>query len=791
MFVVLLKLWKNRRSVVLTWLVSYMAVLFFPVFMSLIGYHEASKTLKSEIHRANESLLKQMRETIDNQFENIEILNKEITWNPKIQQLMYSNKYANNDYTYDVYEISQDLKLYQSSYGFVDGVYVYWAKGDLVILPGTQRSSRFAYDTLHKSQNISYEQWKTLLLKSNYRGFLPIVRIGEDTVPRKALAYVSSFVTGKNEKPVGTTVIMIDEERLLDTIENLQTFNGGEVLILDKNNKVILSNSPGEDQENLNVGKLTGNSGLIYDRFKGEDAEISYIQSEKSGLKYVSVIPSRIFWMKAEYVRNFTYISILISVLGGVLLTLFFLRRNYHPLRRLVQAVAGQAGLPYERESNEFHFIENVFSNTLDEKEKISRRMKQQSNVLRSNVLARMLKGKLDGNIPVDDSATALGIHFESDTFGVLLFYIKESSRFFERIGNMEANGKLRLLHFIVTNVVEEIAGKNHAGYATEVDDAIVCLINLRGGSEEQLRGDLLRIAEESMQFLMERFHIQLTVSVSGIHHTVPAICKAYQEALDAMEYKLVLGRKEILSYEEIRKEFSSKPSGSYRYPLQAEQQLVNYMKVGDFEKAREMLDGIIRENFGVAVVPVQLAKCLLFNLISTMIKTIGEIGSVEDSLFLSNSQKIDQLMTCESLEEMHERLLSLLREVCEYTASRREHALKMARSRTLRQLVGEIREYVEAHFDDMNLNISTLGEHFEMKPAYLSKLFKEQTGEGLLDYINKVRIGKSKEILGTRPGTLSEVARQVGFSEVSAFIRVFKKYEGITPGKYKETATA
>nr|WP_246238994.1 helix-turn-helix transcriptional regulator [Paenibacillus anseongense] len=73
------------------------------------------------------------------------------------------------------------------------------------------------------------------------------------------------------------------------------------------------------------------------------------------------------------------------------------------------------------------------------------------------------------------------------------------------------------------------------------------------------------------------------------------------------------------------------------------------------------------------------------------------------------------------------------------------------------------------------------------MKSTYLSKLFREQTGEGLLDYINKVRIVKAKELIENQNITLNEIASLVGFSDVNALIRIFKKYEGVTPGKYKE----
>lgn len=62
----------------------------------------SSQTLENEIHQANNSLLKQINEMMDNYFQSMERLNFELTWNVKIQELLTSNKYSSfpNDYRY-------------------------------------------------------------------------------------------------------------------------------------------------------------------------------------------------------------------------------------------------------------------------------------------------------------------------------------------------------------------------------------------------------------------------------------------------------------------------------------------------------------------------------------------------------------------------------------------------------------------------------------------------------------------------------------------------------------------
>ncbi|MNE38487.1 Arabinose operon regulatory protein [compost metagenome] len=95
---------------------------------------------------------------------------------------------------------------------------------------------------------------------------------------------------------------------------------------------------------------------------------------------------------------------------------------------------------------------------------------------------------------------------------------------------------------------------------------------------------------------------------------------------------------------------------------------------------------------------------------------------------------------------------------------------------------------FIDNHYTDPGLNVSLLGQQFDMKPTYLSRLFKEQSGEGLLDTINRKRIEWSKQLIAHKRLTVQEAAEQSGFNDVGTYIRTFKKHEGITPGKYKET---
>ncbi len=764
-----------------------------PMIISIFIYNISNNTLKNEIHQANNALLSQVRETMDNYFDSMKRLTYELIWNVKVGELLFSNKYTASipeEYYYDSYQITKDLKQYQSAYSVVDMSYIYLQKDNTVLYPETIRYGLDGFQLIHGTSNAyTYQQWIELMSQPQFKGFVPMVRIDRNNKLQKTVAYINSYnsILNDNGPPPATSVTMIDQSRILGVIENVELFNNGHVIILNDQNHVLVSNAEDSLMDQLPKDFIQGTSGMSYYTIGQESYEILYQKSAKSGLTYVSFIPTSLYWQKAELIRTLTITSTIISLLAGLLLAVFFLRRNYTPVRRLVQAfsVTGEHGIG--KDSNEFQFIQQAVDDTLHKMDSIVIQMEQQRHILRSNFIGRLLKGRIDSQIPIDESLATFHMNFHSDDFAVILVYLESTEPFYEAISGTDDSYKRKLLQFIITNVIEELANQQHVGYVAEIDEALACLINFRAFNKESRLGELRRIAEEAQRFLTSHYRVRLTVSISGLHRTTAGISQAYQQALDAMEYKLVMGSKDVLSYDEIAELTSEKNEVSYSYPLQVEQQLINSLKIGDYEKSKNLLDSIIADNFNGASVSVAYARCLMLNLVSTIIKAVSEIGSVQDSFLVQNPKRIEQLTACRTIEDMQEKMTEFVKTVCEYTSLRRQQNLQASRDQEVNHLVAQVIDFIHDNYTDSNLNISMLGQHFGMKPTYLSKMFKDQTGEGLLDYINKRRVEKAKQLIGERSLQVSEVTGCVGFNDVNVFIRTFKKYEGITPGKFKD----
>ncbi|GLX69318.1 helix-turn-helix domain-containing protein [Paenibacillus glycanilyticus] len=780
-------IWQKRKSIIVTWLMSYCAVLFVPILISLIVYSQSSAALRSEIHRANDALLKQVGYTIDNQVDEMKRLTMELTWNARLQTLMYSSR-SEADAQFDAYQLVKEFQTYQTSYASIDEFYVTWEREHAVLRSGNVRDMKTAFATLHDTGQLSYDDWLAKVENSEHNQFtlLPLTDAGDS---QTSIAYITHLPKDLNGRQAGTVVVMTDLARFQDAIKSISGFSGGYVLILNRNNEVLLSNLPKKQGEEAVLEKVRSGGEQMPASMKSGDSEIFYLQSFVSDLKYALVIPSSIYWQKAEYVRKLTLVSILISLMGAGVLTWFFMRRNYSPIQQLVQSLSDKNNEEEFAEWNELNFIQRAVSRTRSEKDKIAMQLQMHQTVLRSNMLSRLLKGRMDSPIPYEEAFKTYRMEQISDQYAVILFVVENDESLYEKLPGIDENERRKFLQFIISNVVEELAGRyHHAGYVAEVDDMMVCLVNLNDAAEGDTlyKQDLFEIATEAQRFL-KRYDMDLTVAISGRHNTLAGIAAAYSEAVDAMEYKMVLGKKGIIAYEDILSNRADEVQFGYYYPLQAEQQLINLIKIGDFEQASSFMNDITDRNFRQPMMNVTLAKCFMFNLVGTMVKAMNELGDGKGSVLNDNPNWMNSILACDTVQEMQQELHALLHDVCAFATVRLESNVTQERADSIRDLSARVAAYIEENYSDSNMNVNTIGEHFDLKGSYLSKLFKTQTGEGLLDYLHKYRIQKAKHRMTQHQESVSEVSRTVGYNDAATFIRVFKKYEGITPGKYKE----
>lgn len=99
---------------------------------------------------------------------------------------------------------------------------------------------------------------------------------------------------------------------------------------------------------------------------------------------------------------------------------------------------------------------------------------------------------------------------------------------------------------------------------------------------------------------------------------------------------------------------------------------------------------------------------------------------------------------------------------------------------------VAQLQKYIFEHVGE-DLSLVRLSELVYMNPSYLSRIYKNETGVNLSEFIEQARLTRAKELLSNSSMKGYEVAKAIGYDSVASFSRFFKRITRQSPQEYRE----
>lgn len=103
------------------------------------------------------------------------------------------------------------------------------------------------------------------------------------------------------------------------------------------------------------------------------------------------------------------------------------------------------------------------------------------------------------------------------------------------------------------------------------------------------------------------------------------------------------------------------------------------------------------------------------------------------------------------------------------------------------RTAVSQALQYIHEHYPDSELTLDKVTSLVQLSPAYFYKLFKDETGHSFKSYLIELRMCKAREMLASRQfKTTYEIAERIGYPDYPHFVKVFRKYVGLSPSEFR-----
>ncbi|MDF2613115.1 MAG: response regulator containing CheY-like receiver domain and AraC-type DNA-binding domain [Clostridia bacterium] len=236
--------------------------------------------------------------------------------------------------------------------------------------------------------------------------------------------------------------------------------------------------------------------------------------------------------------------------------------------------------------------------------------------------------------------------------------------------------------------------------------------------------------------------------------------------------------KQQVKIHEYLMSESISENNTTRTYSIEKEKLLIAAIRDCDIEKARELLNSILGDLFVIAVADLDTIRTRLVELIVLLSRGAVEGGVSTKEIFGLNGQYIKQVLEVDTIDDLYyclnQILIRFVDAVFIYRSSRHGDSIKRAI------------QYINQNY--MNkITLEEVASAVHVSPNYFSKIFKEEAGINFATYLNQVRIEGAKKLLAERDTSLVDIAYLAGFEDQSYFSRVFKKYTGLSPKRYKE----
>ncbi|MFW5985805.1 MAG: helix-turn-helix domain-containing protein [Halanaerobiales bacterium] len=324
-------------------------------------------------------------------------------------------------------------------------------------------------------------------------------------------------------------------------------------------------------------------------------------------------------------------------------------------------------------------------------------------------------------------------------------------------------------------NWIREIAGKYSPDILADFveDDTMILYFSSTGISTRGEKNEILNIARNIKQKVETETLLKISLGIGRSYEDLKGLIFSYREALNACTTGYFMGENitHIDDIVQMKKEIPI-------FVSEMEEELISMVRkreTADFNRLfREIVEAVIEEG-----VEPEVIKTRVMDLAFKVIREIDRKNNKSEDSFLRLSGYLEKILEVKTREELNqlvdklsEKFFGILQRKGKKDNSKEEILLAL--------------DYIEENYH-RDLALQEVAREVGLSQYYFSHLFKEETGDTFISYLNKIRINKAKQLLGEKDLNIAEICYRVGFNDPNYFTRVFKEYEEMTPSQYRK----
>jgi AraC-like DNA-binding protein len=206
------------------------------------------------------------------------------------------------------------------------------------------------------------------------------------------------------------------------------------------------------------------------------------------------------------------------------------------------------------------------------------------------------------------------------------------------------------------------------------------------------------------------------------------------------------------------------------------EKQLFNNIDIGCKNALLSTMNDLINEIKVNTELSFDNVMLILNQLLGNTVKYILNLNLSVSKIFGRDFNIYSRLAETETLDEAGLFLTDIFLRIIEYCDQSKLDS---------KSHIARIMEYIQNNYKK-DIAINTLADYVGLSYSHVRKIFNDETGENILNYINNMRIEEAQRLLCQTGMNINDIALSLGYNNKQSFNRFFKKYVGINPGEYR-----
>ncbi|MFS0723765.1 AraC family transcriptional regulator [Paenibacillus sp. 1P07SE] len=718
--------------------------------MGLFSYHRSAAVIQHKVDEANRQILDRAKNSIEHKLETAHIMATQFA-NSTLAVSVLGQELNRHQFE-TVNDLVKAIRGFQV-FDFVESVYfVNLEKQWLISYKGLERLHDTDALTEWSDMLSSPAQWDT----GGGEGEVQLI---------KSLPFLSG------QSPPRAAFVLKFSSRLFDALVRSESF--GDTVIYNEHMDMIFRNSEtlSSQEQQMKLERALEHRAAerqeIRIELDGAPMLITTQHSGYNGWNYVSLVHLSEITKEAEAIGWVTLAVCVTIILITLTLAWQGSKMFYSPIRILRDMVAGSShDAVSPPAADEIQYIRRGIQGLLGNKLELQKQLQEQFPYLHELFVIKLLLGQLSskeihGHIEMFDIAC----DWRRCSVLTLRIYSLDRSRFEE--------GDLGLILYAVKNMMEEILTAAQPFKPVIMNESCVAIVVDASEGKQLGEERLRRICEEIKEKIHTFLGLEIQMGVSRFHTELEQASVAFADSTTALHFCQRTGYRGVMRSEE------ADPGRllEMTYPARQEQELLEAVQSGDREAAHAIVARILGEIEKRQFTQME-AQVLFYQL---FVKLLGLLQRDEQTLkkMLLDVEHVQSLFRTASFEELGHWFTDIGLEPL--------FQLLLAREQTHQsQMAKNIKAMVHTRFEE-NLTLEAIADRMNFNANYLSRVFKREVGMSFSEYMAATKLEMAKQLLTGSDMQIQQVAEKLHYQSTAAFIRYFRKMEGMTPSSYRE----